>query len=175
MMIDLNLPDLNSNRAYRWDIAGIDGLQVARSLFGELVSQLAPFQSLETRVEDCACSVLRLGEGNFRIVGQGKPADLEQTLQQVETQYRVWVRQFNWLSAIVIPDSVGLAILPEMTTTKPPYRLQGMGSDRAVPARIGNISVLTWRHTITGIPVFELHTATQDAETIRKRLELATQ
>jgi len=171
MMIDLNLSDSNLNQVYRWDIAGIDGLQVVRSLFGDPVNQLAPFQSLETQVEDCACSVLRLAEGNFRIVGQGKPTDLAQMLQQVETDYRVWIKQFDWLSAIVIPESAGLAILPEIVTTKPPHRFRGMSSDRAVPARIEGISVLIWRHAIAGLPVFELQTATQDAEVIRKLLD----
>lgn len=170
---DLNMADLNLNHADRWDIAGIDGLQVARSLFGDSVSQIAPFQSIETKVGGCACSILRLCEGNFRIVGWGRSTDLKQVLQHVATQYRVWVRQFDWLSAIVIPESVGLAILPKIATTKPPYRLRGIGSDRAVPARIEGISVLIWRHVIAGMPVFELHTATQDTETIRNLLELA--
>ena len=54
-----------------WDMAGVDGLEVAQTLFGEKVGHLAPFQSLETVVQDKDCSVLRLCDRNFRIVYPG--------------------------------------------------------------------------------------------------------
>lgn len=172
---------LHLSHAERWDIAGIDGLQVSRLLFGDRVNQIAPFQSLETTVEidsgSIPGSILRLCEGNFRIVcyhpvsshhaSQGDAFPLEQSFQQMQTQYRVWVKRFDWLSAIVMPESVGLTLLPEIATTKPPYRLQGMAIDRAVPARIAGRSVLIWRHPVLEQPAFELHTATKDIETIK--------
>lgn len=187
---------LHLSHAERWDMAGIDGLQVAQLLFGDRVNQIAPFQSLETTVEidsgSIPCSILRLCEGNFRIVrqntvrqntvrqntvsqntvsqntiNQSDCSPLEQTLQQMQTQHRVWVKRFDWLSAIVMPESVGLTLLPEIAKTKPPYRLPGMAIDRAVPARIEGRSVLIWRHPVLEQPAFELHTATKDIETIK--------
>ena len=42
-----------------WDLAGVEGLAVAKQLFGEAATHLAPFQSFETTFEGEPCGVLR--------------------------------------------------------------------------------------------------------------------
>ncbi len=84
---------------------------------------------------------------------------------------RVWVRRCD-LSAIALPDSAGLDLLPKIAITKPPYRLEGLALNCAVPARITGISVLIWRHPWLGDPGFELHTAARDTQAVRAKIML---
>lgn len=153
-----------------WDIAGVDGLQVAKSLFGDQLSYIATFQSIETTLEGCPCSVLRLCEGNFRIAWQGNSTILEQAVQRAQGERRAWLKRFDWLDAIAISESLGLNRLPQIAVSKPPYRLQGMLVNRAAPARIEGVAILVWRHLVLGQPAFELHTAVKNLETIKVRL-----
>jgi hypothetical protein len=72
--------------------------------------------------------------------------------------------------AIALPDAVGLDVLSQIARVKPPYRLEGLQRNCAVPAKIDNISVLIWRHQLLSQPLFELHTAVGDAEAIKVKL-----
>jgi len=181
-----------------WDFAGVDGLQFAKALFGETSGRIAPFQSFEfellktdtftinttphsvmPRVFDsnetrcslngCLCSVLRLGEGNFRISLQGEATVLEQAIAQLQPNYQIWAKRCEWMGAIAIPETLGLNLLPKIAIPKPPHRLEGLQSNCAVPARIDGISVLIWRHQL-GQPAFELHIAIKDIEAVQAKV-----
>ena len=80
-----------------WDIAGVDGLPVARALFGEGAARLSVWQSLDTEWGGAPCSVLRLCEGNFRVGLYGGDADaLGQALKEAARGRRVWVKPSGW-------------------------------------------------------------------------------
>lgn len=154
-----------------WDIAGVDGLQVARALFGEAIDRISPFQSLEALLQDQPCSVLRLCEGNFRVAWQSdSPTTFAQIAHPAQQDKRVWVKQFPWLGAIAVPESARLTRLFELAVPKPPHRLIGIQPDCAAPARIDGISVLVWRHVVADQPAFELHAATKDLDTVRAKI-----
>jgi hypothetical protein len=147
-----------------WDIAGVDGLHVAKSLFGNAVDRLAPFQSLETELQGQACSILRLCDRNFRIV---YPGPLDQF--EVFLNHKVWIKQFTWLGAISLP----IGLLPKLiaqATVRPPHRLAALPNHRAVPAEIDSIAILIWRHPRQGQPVLEIHTAHTDLDRLIERL-----
>jgi hypothetical protein len=148
----------------RWDITGIDGLQLTKLWFGSGVDRIAPFQSLETTWGDKSCSVLRLCEGNFRISCAESPAQIN-----IPQNYRGWVKQFDWLGAIAIPD-VALSCLEEIAIPKPPYRLSHLKLNCALPARIDGIAVLIWRHLLHHQSVIEIHTTQQDLYVVKTRI-----
>lgn len=147
-----------------WDMAGVDGLEVARSLFGEEVGYLAPFQSLETVVQGKDCSVLRLGDRNFRIVYSG-------TLHHLITPLpsRVWLKQYDWLSAVTLPLEQLPALL-EKATVRAPHRLAGLPGHQAVPARIDDIAALIWQHPVHAKPAVELHVAQADLDRLIEKI-----
>ena len=163
------MPGLLNLNAHQWDLAGVDGLQVAKSLFGDQVGCIAAFQSVETSLEGCPCSVLRLCEGNFRITWQGNSTILEQAFQRVQGK-RAWLKRFDWLGAIALSESVGLTLIPQIAVPIPPHRLKGMLLNCAAPARIEGTAVLIWRHLVLGQSAFELHTAVKDLETVKAKL-----
>ena len=148
--------------SHLWDLAGIDGLQLAKRL-DAAADRLALFQSLETTIDQQPCSLLRLCEGNFRLRVQSQ-VDIAALLQVQPSGWRVWVKQCVWMSAIALPESVGFRQLPKLAIPKPPHRLAGMVVDRAVPVRINGFAALLWRHSVCGQPAFELHTASQNLE-----------
>lgn len=152
------------NPPHLMDIAGTDGLQVVQSLVGESVQSIAPFQSVETRLASEDCSVLRLGEYNFRLSWQGNGSALQNAIRHASTGYHAWAKSLDWMKAIVIPDA-SLISIAELAVVKPPHRLQGLATNRAVPVRIQGISVLIWRHPIAGTPALELHIATNHIAT----------
>lgn len=164
---------LNLTSYQYWDIAGVDGLQVAKSLFGEKVDRIAPFQSLETTLETCPCSVLRLCEGNFRVSLQADSAVFEQAIGQAQQGKRVWIKQFAWMGAIAICESLGSMQLPQIAVPKPPHRLQGLQMNCAVPARIDNTAILVWRHSVLEQPAYELHAAVKDLDILKAKLLLS--
>ena len=84
-----------------WDLAGIDGLAVAKYLLGEEVGHLAPFQSMETVLEGKDCSVLRLCELNFRIV---YPGPLDQLIDPI--QGNIWLKQFRLVDQECLYQSI---------------------------------------------------------------------
>lgn len=165
---------LNLTQHQLWDIGGIDGLQVAQSLFGESVHRLAPFQSLETTLEGLPCSVLRLCEGNFRVAWNQHEQILKQKLQLAQLDQCVWVKQFPWLSSIALPDAIGMSYLLNLAIPTPPHRLTGLPLHCAAPARIDGISVLIWRHLIAQQPAIELHIATHQIDRMVDRLKHQT-
>lgn len=149
----------------RWDIAGVDGLQLAKVWFGPEVDRIAPFQSLENTWADKPCSVLRLCEGNFRISCAESPEKID-----IPQHYRAWVKQFDWLGAIALPDSA-LCRLEKIAIPKPPYRLNNLKPNCALPVRVDGIAVLIWKHSICHQPAIELHTAQKDLDGLKTRLE----
>jgi hypothetical protein len=151
---------------YRWDVAGIDGLALMKAWFGEPVERIAPFQSLETEWQGQPCSLLRLCEGNFRlstaekIVWPSIPAGLH-----------VWLKQFDWLGAIAIPETA-LEVLQGIVIPKQPYRLQGLQVNCAIPARLNGIAILIWRHAVAESALLEIQTAQTDLPKIVEQLRL---
>lgn len=152
------------------DIAGVDGLQVMKALVGQEVDRIAPFQSLEAEIEGISCSVLRLCEGNFRLSWQGKNRRLLSYLESTAAGQRVWVQQFPWLSAILLPERISLDHLIELAVAKPPFRLSALALHCAAPARIVGRSILVWRHPIQGREQIELHLAAQQQQAIESLL-----
>ncbi|TVQ10010.1 MAG: hypothetical protein EA368_08510 [Leptolyngbya sp. DLM2.Bin27] len=136
-----------------WDMAGADGLVAARALFGEAVDHLAPFQSLETELAGEACSVLRLGDRNFRLT---YPGPIDQAIAPLSL--RLWVTQLPWMAAITLPIA-SLPDLADRATARAPHRLSSLPLHRAVPAQVAQISVLVWHHSPGGQPTLELHLA----------------
>jgi hypothetical protein len=151
-----------------WDWAGIDGLQLAQLLFGAAVSKIAPFQSIETTFSGEPCSVLRLCEGNFRlaIASHVSAAPLETNAAELN----LWVKPSH-LGAIALSESVGIAHLPQIATTKPIYHLETLQPNCAAPARIDGIAVLIWRHSWQHQPIFELHVAQDHLSSIQHKLQ----
>jgi hypothetical protein len=150
-----------------WDIAGVNGLQIMKSLVGEAIDRIAPLQSLETQISGQDCSVLRLCEGNFRISCCGESDFISQALNAAPSQH-VWVKQFDWLGSLLLPETAFSQLLPA-AIPKPPYRLENLPLHCAAPARIDGISVLVWRHTIDGKAVLELHAAQRDLPQLRAK------
>lgn len=152
-----------------WDFAGVDGLQFAL-LLSDAARKIAPFQSTEITFLGYPCSLLRLCGGNFRLGFENNPT-LEQTIQQVPPDLRVWVKRCDSMKAIALTESASLDLL-SVAVTKPPHRLQGLQPNCAVPARIDGISVLVWRHQLLGQPIFELQMAMGDADIVRAKLAI---
>lgn len=155
------------NPAQLWDIAGVDGLQATKSLFGEQVDRIALFQSLEAD----SCSILRLCEGNFRIAWYGDGQQFEAQVQPIQIGHQIWIKRLSWLSAIVLPESA-TSTLTELAVPKPPHRLDNLPLNCAVPARINGTFVLIWKHLFFGQPCFELQTALSDRETVSAKLSI---
>lgn len=141
-----------------WDWAGVDGLQFAQALFGEAIAKIAPFQSIEASYRDTPCSVLRLCEGNFRIA-VSPDVPFEHQTQPLRTGLRMWLKPSDRMEAIALPDALGQSLLPAIASTKPIYRLNGLQLNCAVPARIGDIAVLVWRHAPAATPIYEIQVA----------------
>jgi hypothetical protein len=154
-----------------WDIAGVDGLQVMKTLFGEQVDRIAPFQSLEAELDSTSCSVLRLCEGNFRLHWSGTPDRLESMLQSAATGQRVWVKQLPWLVSVTLPTDVNLAKLAQVAIAKPPFSLPSLALHCAAPARLETLSILVWRHTLQTSEILELHTAKQALNTLEQWMQ----
>lgn len=153
-----------------WDIAGVDGLQVMKSLFGEQVDRIAPFQSLAAELDRTPCAILRLCEGNFRLRWQGEAAVLKSRLDTAANAKRVWIKQFPWLGSLVLPETIAPALLAQVAIPKPPFRLSSLALHCAVPARIEGIAVLIWWHTWQGKNILELHAAEQQLSQVKSLL-----
>jgi hypothetical protein len=153
------------NSSMLWDIVGVDGLQAMKTLFGEKVDRIAPFQSLELE----SCSILRLCEGNFRIAWHGDSVKLDEHIQFAQAQYQIWIKRSNGLSAIVLPESAASKLV-KLAVPKPPYRLDPMPLNCAAPSRIDNLSVLVWKHPVLRKPCFELQMALSDQRAIAAKL-----
>ncbi|MGB7084289.1 MAG: hypothetical protein WBD47_01955 [Phormidesmis sp.] len=161
-----------------WDMAGLEGLQVAKAVFGEAVGYLAPFQSLETVLANEGCSVLRLCDRNFRIAYSGSLDQLiadQLTTPQPATTHpslskrNVWIRQYSWLSAIPLPAQKFQA-LTARATIRAPHRLAGLPNHQAVPAQLDNIAMLIWRHAPLAQPAIEIHAARADIEALIEKI-----
>jgi len=156
-----------------WDVAGIDGLQVMKTLFGPQVDRIAPFQSLDATLNQTPCSLLRLCEGNFRIRFSADTTPSQLSLEAATQGYRVWIKQFAWLGSLLLPPGIAPATLAPMAIAKPPFQLKSLAPYCAAPARIDGISVLVWRHPIEGRDRLELHLAHRDLWVVRSRLTAA--
>lgn len=153
-----------------WDLAGVDGLAVMQELFGAAIDRIAPFQSLETELDRIPCSILRLCEHNFRIGWSGAPEVLQAQLAAVTRDRGVWVKQFPWLSRLLLPETLPLDRLAQVATPKPPFRLSTLALHCAAPVRIEGIAVLVWRHPVQGQDCLELHVAQESLARIRALL-----
>ncbi|MDX2214986.1 MAG: hypothetical protein SFY66_16985 [Oculatellaceae cyanobacterium bins.114] len=155
-----------------WDVAGVDGLQVMKTLFGDQCDRIAPFQSFEAELDHTPCSVLRLCEGNFRIRWAGDADHLKSMLYSVTTDQRVWVKQFPWLVSVQLPHTLDTVKLSQMAIAKLPFSLTSLALNCAAPARIETLSVLVWRHTLQTTETLELHTARKSLEMLEHSLAL---
>lgn len=153
-----------------WDFAGVDGLALARALFGTEVSHLAAFQSLQTECGGAACSLLRLCENNFRVRADGKPAQLADTLCEAASGRQVWVKPSALASLLLEEEEWRL--LRGAASVKPPHRLTELPVSRAVPARIAGCAVLVWHHPINGINTLEVQTAPDDLGKVSAALKV---
>lgn len=150
-----------------WDFAGLDGLQVARHLFGESITRISPFQSLTTTLQGYPCAVLRLCENNFR-VALPQALALDGLIRPL--RWRAWVARLPYLTALSLPVESGLSWLYQRATTKPLYTLQPLPGDRAVPARLDGTALLVWHHEWLGQPRLELHLATTDVPLVQAQM-----
>lgn len=150
---------------HRWDLAGVDGLALMKDWFGDAVERIAPFQSLETVWQGQPCSLLRLCEGNFRL-SAAEAVDWP----TIPDGQRVWLKEFNWLAAVALPE-VELVKLQHFTLPKPPHRLRGLLPNCAIPARLQGIAVLIWRHQVADMPMMEIHTARADLGKVMVELQ----
>jgi hypothetical protein len=153
------LPLLDLTDYHLWDFAGVDGLQVAKALFGPVADTIAPWRSLELLWQGQPLSLLRLCENNFRIGVQGNPQPLVAALQTVTADYQAWWRPCDHMRSVAIPDEIGVDLLPQIAIPKPPHRLVGLQDNCALPCRIEGSAVVVWRHCLLGQPAFELQTA----------------
>jgi hypothetical protein len=147
-----------------WDMAGVDGLAVAKHLFGEEVGYLAPFQSVETTLQGKDCSVLRLCDRNFRI---SYPDPLHPLIAPLHSN--VWCKQFDWLTSL----SLSINFLPKIisqATVRPPHRLENSPNHQAIPAQISDIPLLIWQHSRQEQPVIELHLARKRIKDVTSKL-----
>lgn len=163
--------NLDLSDYHLWDFAGINGLQVAKELCGEEANRIAPWRSLELSFHGQPLSLLRLCEGNFRIGVQGNPLSLTEKMQAAIHKQKVWWKPCDRMTSLAIPEAIGLEILPQVATPKPPHRLVGLQENCAAPCRIEGIAVVVWRHFLMGISAFELQTAIKDGEAIRASLK----
>lgn len=147
-----------------WDLAGVDGLRVAQQLLGPAVTQLAPFQSLETTLDGQDCSVLRLCDRNFRLAYDG---DLAEQLNPLGA--RTWLKRLDWMGAIALPDDYFPQLLAH-ASVRLPHRLQDLPLHCAVLAQLGAISVLIWRHPIARQPAIEIHAAVADLAKLQETI-----
>ncbi|MGJ3248992.1 MAG: hypothetical protein ACFE0I_23335 [Elainellaceae cyanobacterium] len=152
-----------------WDWAGVDGLQFARTVFGDSVGKIAPFQSIETTYQTHPCSVLRLCERNFR-VAIAPEVSFQDNTQAIHSNLRMWLKPSEPIGAIALAEEVGMDILPKIATTKPIYRLDSLQSNCAAPARINDIAVLVWRHRVAETPILELQVALSNLDAVQTLL-----
>lgn len=159
------MPELNRQL---WDMAGNDALETAQRLFGEQVGYLSPFQSLETVVEGQDCSVLRLCDRNFRIVCPNALNSLVEPLQKC-----VWVKRYDWLSAVALPVEK-LRAITVIATVREPHRIEQLPNNQAVPVKFPVqsqcIPMLIWQHPINGKPAVELHISATDKQKLLAQL-----
>jgi hypothetical protein len=154
-----------------WDVAGVDGLQVMKTLFGAGCDRIAPFQSFETALDQTPCSVLRLCEGNFRLHWLGDANQLQSRLDTATKGQRVWVKQFPWLVSVQLPPALDTVRLSQLAIAKPPFSLPALALNCAAPARIEALAVLVWRHTRQTTEILEFHIAKQSLETLERGLQ----
>ncbi|MBE9140805.1 hypothetical protein IQ254_27005 [Nodosilinea sp. LEGE 07088] len=139
--------------SHPWDMAGADGLVAAKTLLGDQVDRLAPFQSLETTLEGLPCAVLRLCDRNFRITYPG-PLDA----LVADRSLQLWVKQQPWLGAIVLP-AASLPLVAANATVRAPHRLRSLPLHCAAPAQLSGLPILVWHHPLGEQPGLELQAA----------------
>ncbi|NEQ24110.1 MAG: hypothetical protein F6K28_34295 [Microcoleus sp. SIO2G3] len=168
-----HLPFLNLSRYQLWELAGVDGLQLVKRLASDVVEKISPLQSLDFIFTGYQYSVLRLGEGNFRLglygdLGTYGGLNFEEAIASVRIGLQVWAKPCGAMQTMAIPEATALDLLPQIAVVKPPHHLEDLPPNCAVSATIHEIPILIWRHRLLSEAVFELHTALQDAKTITR-------
>jgi hypothetical protein len=141
-----------------WDFAGVDGLELACTVFGLAACKLSVYQSLETEHSGLDCSLLRLSENNFRLCIHGTSQSPAEALNAAAAGKQVWLKQ-SVLNRLKLGEEA-LETLQRISTVKPPHRLMGLPNARAVPVRIEGIAALVWHHN----GIFEVQTARNCAD-----------
>ena len=159
-----NLLRMNPPDYQLWDFAGVDGLQVAISLFSPAVSYLAPFQSFSAALGHQPCSVLRLCENNFRVAA---PEDVDFARAITQLELKIWVKP-SPTANLVMPAALGLSRLAQIATTKPLFTLNPFPLNRAVPVRIDGAAILAWHHLWQGQPTLLIQAAATDFQAIQR-------
>ena len=165
---DLTLDRLQINppNYHLWDFAGVDGLQVAITLFSPAMNHIAPYQSLPVDFNQQSCAVLRLCERNFRVA---LPTDMHFDQVVANLGFNAWVKPCH-TAILCLPAILGIERLTQIATTKPLYSLNPFPINAAMPARINNIAILAWHHLWRGQPQLALQTAVTDYEAIQLAL-----
>ncbi len=106
---------LNLSQYQLWDLGGVDALQLAKQLVGDVVAKIAPFQSLDVIFTGYQYSALCLGEDNFRLglygdLGAYGGLNFEETIRfaiaeaslshaPAQTGLRAWARKCDRMNA----------------------------------------------------------------------------
>lgn len=168
---DEHSPFLNLSRYQLWDLTGVDGMQLVKRLASDVVEKITRFQSLDFIFTGYQYSVLRLGEGNYRLglygnLGTYGGLNFEEAIVSAKIGLQVWAKPCTRMQTVAISEVTALNLLPRIAVVKSPYQLEELPLNYAVPATICEVPTLIWRHRLLSEAVFELHTAVQDAETI---------
>jgi hypothetical protein len=170
----VNSPFLNLSQYKLWEVKGRDSLQLVKRLVSDVVAKVGPFQSIDFIFTGYQYSVLRLGDGNFRLglygeLGTYGGLNFEEAIAQAKIGLQVEAKSPE-ISAIALTLAPALDLLPKIAVVQPPQRLEALPSNYAVAARIDENSVLIWRHQLLSQSVFELHTTVGDIEAIKVKL-----
>lgn len=162
------------------DFAGVDGLQLAISLFGSSVQHISPFQSLEVswqlNFEESDRSdangsgvLLRLCENNFRLRHFSNTANLIKSFEPNLLPKQVWMRSLPWLGSVTYSLSISPTILDNLQkkfVPTPPHQLFNIPFHQAAVGRIDGQAVLVWVYTMGDRAVVELQAANSHLEAI---------
>ncbi|MGD1866987.1 MAG: hypothetical protein ACFB0D_20740 [Phormidesmis sp.] len=152
-----------------WDISGADGLAIAQTLFGQSVSYLAPFQSLETVLEENPCSVLRLCNRNFRILSSSPIPQHLIPQHLIPQAHTASIHQYSWLQTFSISPQQ-LHQLTQKATVRAPHRLTNLPNHQAVPAQLDDIALLIWQHSSAHRPSIDIHTSHSSAKLLESKI-----
>lgn len=155
-----------------WDFAGEAGLPLALDVFGESAGRLSPFQSITLTEDGATANLLRLCQHNFRVGIQGRENPWLTRLTQAHYP-RVWVRPSD-----LVPLRLVDAAWPTLShwgTARRPHRFEGLGLNRALPARFQEMAALVWRQSWPGQSLIECHLGRPDAARWQALIEAAWQ
>ncbi|MBF2098859.1 MAG: hypothetical protein IGQ88_10860 [Gloeomargaritaceae cyanobacterium C42_A2020_066] len=155
-----------------WDFAGEGGLSLALAVFGDAAGRLSPFQSVTLTEDGATANLLRLCQHNFRVGLQNRENPWLERLAQAQADHsRVWVRPSDLVPLRLADDA--WPPLSHLGTARRPHRFEGLGLNRALPARFQGIATLLWRQSWSQGTVIECHLGRPDAARWQALMETA--